>query len=379
MRHFPRTVRLALISTIFALSACRTLPSAGPSASSLNSTTEVEIVNVTPAIARQRAVSEIERREAQLQQSLAALSGESKQNGFAFKPGDTLHVQLWTISPWPGSDSQQGASNVPTPIDLGAYTVSASGAIDLPYVGPLSIQGLTLNAAQSTVARRYASLGILQSPAAKISVTSSSQGSVLVTGAIGAPKVLPWTPAGLSLASALTQALGNGAGLAGSTSASERDGIASQVTVLRDGASVTLSLDDALARQVALAPGDRVLVKRAPVVRVTMVGGGIRKNGMFDFTHVPTLAEALATASGLDANMADDHAVFVLEGAGNAQSGDRPVLYSFAWNNLQGLLASHSFPIRDGDMIYVAEAPIVPVERAVSILFQLAVPVQAVK
>ncbi|GAB7526969.1 polysaccharide biosynthesis/export family protein [Paraburkholderia sp. 2C] len=371
--------RLAPVSAMLALSACNTLPSAGPSVSSLNATTEVDIVNVTPAFARQRAVSEKERHDAQLQQSLAALSGEPKQNGFAFEPGDTLHLQLWTISPWPGSDSQQGASNVPTPIDLGAYTVSASGAIDLPYVGPTSIRGLTLDAAQNTVARRYASLGILQRPAAKISVTSSSHGSVLVTGAIGAPKILPWTPAGISLASALTQALGSGADLIGSANGDGRSGIASQVTVLRNGASVTLSLDDALARQVALAPGDRILVKRAPVVRVTMVGAGIRKNGQFDFAHVPTLAEALAAASGLDANVADDHAVFVLEGTEKAESGERPVLYSFAWNNLQGMLASHSFPIKDGDMIYVAEAPIVPVERAVSILFQLAVPVQAVK
>ncbi|MFX1722352.1 polysaccharide biosynthesis/export family protein [Paraburkholderia sp. A1RO-5L] len=376
MKHFSRATRLGLVSTALALSACGTLPSAGPSVSSVKSSHDVDIVNVTPVLAQQRAATEAVRHQTALQQSLASLSGEKHHGGFTFAPGDALHLQVWTISPWPGSDSQQGASNVPSPIDLGDYTVSDTGMIDLPYVGPTSIRGLTLDAAQTTIAHRYAALGILQSPSAKISVTSSPQGSILVTGAIGAPKILPWTPAGLSLASALTQALGNGADLIGSTNGQSGDSIATQVTVLRKDESVTLPLDEALAQQIALAPSDRILVKRAPLVRVTVVGGGVHKNGELDFAHVPTLAEVLASASGLDANAADDHAVFVLE---ETSQGQRPVLYNFAWNKLEGLVASHRFPIKDGDMVYVAEAPIVPVERAVSILFQLAVPVQAAR
>jgi polysaccharide biosynthesis/export protein len=376
MKHVSRATRLGLASLALALSACGLLPSSGPSVSSVRSSQDVDIVNVTPVLARQRAATEAGRRQTELQASLASLSGDQRQDRFTFAPGDALHLQIWTISPWPGSDSQQGASNVPSPINLGDYTVSETGTIDLPYAGPTSIRGLTLDAAQAAITHRYASLGILQSPSAKISVTASSQGSVLVTGAIGAPKVLPWTPAGLSLASALTQALGSSSDLTGSTGNQSNHAISTQVTVLRKNASATLPLDEALARPVALAPGDRVLVKRAPLVQVTVVGGGVRKNGKFDFAHVPTLAEVLAAASGLDANTADDHAVFVLE---ETTQGQRPVLYNFAWNKLEGLVASHRFPLKDGDMVYVAEAPIVPVERAVSILFQLAVPVQAVR
>ncbi len=376
MKHFSRATRVGLVCTAFALSACGTLPSAGPSVSSVKSSQDVDIVNVTPVLAQQRATTEAAYRQTTLQQSLASLSGGTQHGEFTFAPGDALHLQMWTISPWPGSDSQQGASNVPSPIDLGDYTVSETGMVDLPYVGATSIRGLTLDAAQTAIAHRYASLGILQSPSAKISVTALPQDSILVTGAIGAPRILPWTPAGLSLASALTQALGNGADLIGSTPAHSDDGVATQVTVLRKDASVTLPLDEALARQIALAPGDRVLVKRAPLVRVTVVGGGVHKNGELDFARAPTLAEVLASASGLDANAADDHAVFVLE---EAPHGERPVLYDFAWNKLEGLVASHRFPLKDGDMVYVAEAPIVPVERAVNILFQLAVPVQAAR
>ncbi|AOJ07262.1 polysaccharide biosynthesis/export family protein [Burkholderia mayonis] len=376
MIYFSRTVRVGLAGATLALSACGLLPSAGPSVSTVKSSTDVDIVNVTPALARERASTEAAGRKAAILRAVSELSQSTDHGAFSFAPGDVLHLTLWTISPWPGADSQQGATNAPSPIDLGNYTVSEKGTIDLPYVGSTSIGKLGLEDAQAAVARRYASLGILQSPSAKITVASTSHSSVVVTGAIGAPKLIPWTPAGLSLTSALTQALGNGADLVGSTNGHDSDNVATQVTVLRKGASVTLPLEEALAQQTALQPGDRVLVKRAPLVRVTVVGGGVRKNGQFGFAHPPTLAEVLASASGLDANLADDHAVFVLEGK---PRGERPVLYDFAWNNLQGLIASHSFPINDGDMIYVAEAPIVPVERAISILFQLALPVQAVR
>ncbi|AJY40195.1 polysaccharide biosynthesis/export family protein [Burkholderia humptydooensis] len=376
MTHFSRAARAGLAGATLALSACGLLPSAGPSVSTVRSNTDVDIVNVTPALARERAEKDAASRRAAIERAVSDLSQATHHGAFTFAPGDVLHVTLWTISPWPGADSQQGASNVPSPIDLGNYTVSEKGTIDLPYVGPTPVGALGPDDAQRAVARRYASLGILQSPSAKITIASTSQSSVIVTGAIGAPKLIAWTPAGLSLTSALTQALGNGADLVGTTSGRDSDNVATQVTVLRKGASVTLPLEEALARQAALEPGDRVLVKRAPLVRVTVVGGGVRKNGQFGFAHPPTLAEVLASASGLDANLADDHAVFVLE---QTPQGERPVLYDFAWNNLQGLIASHSFPIKDGDMIYVAEAPIVPVERAIGILFQLALPVQAVK
>ncbi len=376
MTFFSRVVQIGLIAATLTISACGTLPSAGPSVSSVRSAHNVDIVNVTPTLARKRASAEVKAQRKELLRALARLTRQSGQSAFTFSPGDTLDLAVWTISPWPGSNSQHGASTVPSPIEFGNYTVSEIGQINLPYVGATSIRGMTLSDAQAAIARRFTALGILQSPSAKITVTSSPRNSVLVTGAIGAPKIIPWTPAGLTLASVLTQSLGNGANLVRPTTGHDTASLATQVSVLRRDTSVTLPLDVALERRITLVPGDRILVKRAPLVRVTVVGGGIRKNGQLDFAHVPTLAEVLASASGLSANLADDHAVFVLEAR---PAGPRPVLYSFAWNNLQGLAASHDFPIKDGDLIYVAEAPIVPVERAVSILFQLAVPVQAAK
>jgi len=376
MTYLARAACVGWMSVGLALAGCGALPSAGPAVSSVESSHDVELVRATPALARERAASEQARSSAAVDRSVDALSQAPADKPFEFSPGDALHLTMWTISPWPGTDSPMGATNAPAPIELGDYTVSEAGTIDLPYVGATAVEGLSLDSAQTAIALRYASLGIMQSPSAKITLTSSPRRTVIVTGAIGAPKIVPWTPAGLSLASALTQAMGSGVDLAGSMSERGADRNATQVTVVRNGTSVTLPLEQALVREIWLHEGDRIVVKRAPMVRVTVVGGGAQKNGRFDFAHVPSLSEVLASASGLNGNVADNHAVFVLEKDGH---GKRPVVYDFSWNELQGVVASHDFPLKDGDMVYVAEAPIVPFERAVSILFQLAVPVQAAK
>jgi polysaccharide export outer membrane protein len=58
------------------------------------------------------------------------------------------------------------------------------------------------------------------------------------------------------------------------------------------------------------------------------------------------------------------------------RQNERPTLYDFAWNHVQGLVASQDFEVENGDLVYVAEAPIVPVQRVVSILFELALPAE---
>ena len=43
------------------------------------------------------------------------------------------------------------------------------------------------------------------------------------------------------------------------------------------------------------------------------------------------------------------------------------------------MIASHRFPLENGDMVYVAEAPILSVQRVINILFQLALPAQVLQ
>ena len=108
---------------------------------------------------------------------------------------------------------------------------------------------------------------------------------------------------------------------------------------------------------------------------VTMLGAGIRQNGRLSFAAPPTLSVALARAGGLDANIAAANGMFVMRQTVNG----RPLLYDFSWNRAGGMLAAQQFPLEANDVVYVAEAPILSIQKVVNTLFQLVLPAQLIK
>jgi polysaccharide biosynthesis/export protein len=366
-----KSLRLpATMSILLGLAGCGSLPSAGPDAGAMTADPAVNVVMVTPSLALSMAKTLEVQRKAKVNQALAELAAPVALTQTRFAPGDTLHVNLLTISPLSGDASGVG----PTQLDLGSYMVDPNGEIDLPYAGEVRVGGLDVAETQNALSRQYAGLGMLQNPAVKVDVGEIPQGSVIVTGALGLPRILPWSPAGMTLAEALTQALGNGTELLNSTAAEGPSRSMAEVAVYRgDAAPIALPMDAALEQIIELKPGDRIVVSRSSPVRIAALGGGLNKSGEYDYAQPPTLAELLAQASGLNDNVANDHAVFVLR---KAAVGTQATVYDFSWNKLDGMVAAQDFPIDNGDVVYVADAPIVPVQKVVGILFQLALPAQ---
>ena len=148
------------------------------------------------------------------------------------------------------------------------------------------------------------------------------------------------------------------------------------VDVIRGTAPpLSLPIYTALRERVLLQPGDRVIVRKEPAVIVTMLGAGIRQNGRLSFAAAPTLSVALARAGGLDANIAAANGMFVMRQTVNG----RPLLYDFSWNRAGGMLAAQQFPLEANDVVYVAEAPILSIQKVVNTLFQLVLPAQLIK
>jgi polysaccharide export outer membrane protein len=366
---FKRLIALAPVL----LAGCSTLSGGGPSASTMRKAPEVEVVNVTPELAEAASQSAASVRRAALNQALEALRGPAVHPEYRFAPGDVFDVTVWSYSALPGGNTFAASS--PAPMPLGSVTLAEDGGAPLPYAGRVMLAGLTLDQGQQAIARRYAALRILQGPAVSVKLASSPKSDVLVTGAVGHPLQIPWSPAGLSLAQAVTQALGDGNATLGQGDLSATRA-AVRVTVERDGAApVELPVAAAFEQRIPLQPGDRIVVRKAPVVEVTMLGSGTKRNGVIGFAKQPVLAEALAEAGGLDNNVANDHAVFVLR----KRDGARPILYDFAWKQANALVSAQQFPLESGDVVYVAEAPIVSVQKVIGLLFQVTLPAQVLK
>jgi polysaccharide export outer membrane protein len=369
----PVLVRRALLPVFLLAAGCSALPSGGPSTAEMRRGPDVDVVKVNPEAAVTASRAAAAASEARVAAALARLQVAGAETGYRFAPGDVVDVTLWSFSPWPGGGA--GGAVGPGAIALGSFTLPADGTIVLPYAGPVSLSGLTLAEAQAAISQRYAVQRILESPTATLRVTAAPSSDILVTGAIGQPKLLPWTPAGLTLAQAVSQSLGDGNAVLGRGDLSRADSAIS-VTVLRgDAAPVELPMAVALEQRIPLRAGDRVVVRKAPLLEVAVLGVGLRRDGVLGFSKPTVLSSVLAEAAGLDAGVADRRAVFVLR----HRADGRPQLYDFAWNRVQGLVAAHQFPMQDGDLVYVAEAPIVSVQKVIGILFQAALPVQALR
>ena len=350
-------------------SACGILPAGGPSMSVMKASTDVDLVTMTPDAANAQS-AELDRTQAMaVTQALATLSTAEAAPPFTFGPGTKMTVTLWSFSPRPGSVG-------PASLVLGNFTVAPDGAVLLPYVNRVNLTGLTLQQAQSELEKRFTTTGLFQKPSISIDVSATPKGQIIVTGAVGQPHTVSWPAGGITLAEALTQSLGDGAAVLGQEDDAAGHFVATRVTVIRDhGPSAELPISVALDKDIPLRPGDRVVVKKQPAVEVTILGAGGQSNGVYAFGHIPTLSEVLGRGSGLNGNSADGRAVFVLR----ERQGEKPVLYNFAWSTTQGVIAAHHFPMQSGDLVYVAEAPIMSVQRVINILFQVALPAQVFK
>ena len=365
-----RVAGLAALS--LSLGACSTLAGGGPSAHTIRKTPEVEIVTVTPAQAAAAQAEAASDRERALDDALGRLRAAPAHAAFRFAPGDVIDVTMWSYAALPGGGTPFGGGPGATP--LGSFTLADDGAVLLPYAGRTALAGLTLEQAQQAIAQRYASQRVLQKPSATVRLAAAPQNDILVTGAIGHPSRIAWNPGGMTLAQAITQALGDGNATLGTGDLSATRA-AVRVSVVRgDAAPVEVPISAAFEQRIALKPGDRVIVRKSPMVEVTVLGS-TRKNGVLGFARQPVLAEAVAEATGLDNNLANDHAVFVLR----RRAAAKPVLYEFAWKRGDGLVAADQFPLETGDVVYVAEAPIVSIQKVVGLLFQMTLPVQVLR
>ena len=364
-----------LLAAAATLASCSSIPRAGPSSSALSKSDQVEHVQVTPELAASLASAIIADRSSDRERTVATLAASAPAfSPFVFAPGDRLSVTLWSYLVSGGA----GAATNPQPSELGRFLVADDGTIVLPYVGSFRIAGMELTEAQRSITGRIAGLGVFRRPSALIAVEAAPRSAILVTGAIGSPREVPWRPGGRTLSDALTEALGANPDFLREDGDGRGRALA-EVAVVRGSAEpVSLPMELALTRSIPLKPGDRLVVSKRPAVVVNLLGA-MRQNSQLGFAEAPTLTHALARASGLDPNLAA-RAVFVMR----ERPADRPLLYDFAWNRAEGMIAANRFLLVDNDVIYndviyVAEAPIVSIQKVVNTLFQLVLPAQLAK
>jgi polysaccharide biosynthesis/export protein len=202
----------------------------------------------------------------------AAASGDPENLLVKLGPGDLVEVSVYNV---PELSTKARVSN--------------SGDVYLPLIDYVHVGDLTIEEAQTLIAKRLSDGGFVRSPHVTIFVDESSSQGVTILGEVSKPGIYP------NLGDHKLYELVSEAG--GFTQSA-----AKRVSIIRrnqaQALNVTLpkNLADDLSSNVEIMPGDTITVPRAPVIYV--VGDVGRPSGLLVDNGSLTVLQALALAGG---------------------------------------------------------------------------------
>jgi polysaccharide export outer membrane protein len=288
-------------------------------------------------------------------------------------PGDQLDIAVFEVgaslfgsarASSDGYDPSARAERFP------AIVVDRNGAIHLPYIGSIPVAGRTPNEIAARIEGAYR--GKSQSPQVLVSIRDNLTSTVYVSGDVRKPGRLP-----LSLQE---ERLLDAVAAAGGTVAQAQDMV---VRMVRDGRQVEERLDrirPGSADDLVLVPGDRVELIRQPQSYVVLGAANRISQVAFDQSDV-MLAEAAARAGGPNDAAADPRAVFLFryDPTTDASGVVQPTIYRLNMLAPASYFLAQRFPMRDRDVLYVANAGANRPAKLVNIINQLFSPFVAAR
>jgi len=328
------------------------LPRTGPTkreilAGSVDKKGDAFIVPVTPTVTRAASVQPSFGFSAAFQN--AGLVGAD-----TISAGDTLAVTVFENvkdDPLLGNTGQRVSA-------LSEIQVDGQGYIYIPYAGRVRAAGQTPEGLRQAITRQLED----QTPDPQITVTrlAGDGSSVSIAGQAAGPGVYPIEAPTRTLATMLAKAGGVAI-----------DANVAIVRVTRGNHSSRIWLNDLYENprlDIALRPGDRIVIEEDSRSFVALGATGAQNLVPFQSESLSAL-EAIATVGGLSSNAADPTGVFILRDETEAIArsvlgrndliGDQRLVYVLDLTEPTGLFEARDFQIRDGDTLYVTEAPFV--------------------
>jgi polysaccharide export outer membrane protein len=277
------------------------------------------------------------------------------------RAGDTLNVTVWENVD-DGLLTQAGGNNA----ILSELQVDGNGFIFVPYAGRVKAAGNSPEALRRILTRALED----QTPDPQVQVArASGDGATVTIVGDGGQGVFPIERPTRRLSAMIAAAGGLG-----------QNAEIAQITVIRGAHRGTIWAKDMFRdprNDIALRGGDRILIE-ADTREFTALGAtGTQSVVPFESQALSAL-EAIAQVGGLSAASADPTGVFVLrnEPAEIANQvlgrtdliGDQRMVYLLDLTEPNGMFMARDFSVRDGDTVYVTEAPFTQWDKTISAL-----------
>ena len=266
------------------------------------------------------------------------------------RAGDVLGITVYENV----DDSLLGTEGAPATLE--EVQVDGDGFIFIPYAGRIKAAGNSPEAIRRIITGKLAD----QTPDPQVEVRrAAGDGStVSLVGAVGGQGVYPIERPTRTLATMLARS-------GGITIEPE----IAQITIIRGAARGKIWFEDLYRHpelDIALRGGDKILVEQDTRSFTALGATGSQARVPFESQNLSAI-EAIAQVGGLLASAADPTGVFVLRNepeevaeqvlGRNDLEGAQRLVYVLDLTEPNGMFMARDFVIRDGDTLYVTEAP----------------------
>jgi polysaccharide export outer membrane protein len=252
--------------------------------------------------------------------------------------------------------------------------VGPDGGISIPYAGRIHAAGVAPSGVQKKIVDALDGKAV--EPQVLVVVKDSDANSVTVTGELVHGARVPLAPAGMRLLEVISAA--------GGAKGPVRN---AYVELSRKGVTASIPLATLVAEpseDIFAEPGDILTLERRTKVVTVFGATGTNTAIPFDADRV-FLSEALAKGGGLNDSQADPRAVYLLRyengpvaraiGAPDVADQPVPVAYRLDLSAIASYHLAQRFPVRDKDIIYVADAEVTPLEKVLNVFANITAPV----
>lgn len=365
--HVKNSLYLTLLA---GLAGCATLPSSGPTGKQVEKSatapdgSAIQVINIDMASDVPMPVRTV----ASAMSLPEVLPTPTNMVG----PGDILEINIYEagVALFSSSGSALGAAGSAPGVQvqkLPPTRINDSGDITIPYAGTLHIAGLTTSQVEATIRNSLARLS--QNPQVVVTLGEIITNSVIIGGEVAKP--------GRLVLQTNRESLSDVIALAGGYRGSAKD---LTLRVMRGGASVDVRINDLIenvALDVRIHPGDRLMVIDNP--RTFSILGASGRTAQVPFNRsMVSLAEAVATAGGVNPGMGDPAAIFLFRYELDDQNHEVPKVYHLNMMRTGAYFLAQKVMMQDKDVLYFGNAAANQPSKLIQLVSQLFSPILTV-
>ncbi|MBB6123739.1 polysaccharide biosynthesis/export family protein [Sphingobium subterraneum] len=355
-----------------ALAGCATLPTNGPTGGQIKKSAQQQLNGLPIKLVQVENLANVP-----LARSIAPEAPGAPEPPAVptdtLGPGDILDINIYeagvTLFSGNGGDARGGmATALGVQVQkLPPVRVDDDGYISIPYAGRLQVVGHTVREAEAMI--RAALQGISQNPQVLISMQEAITNSVIVGGEVA--------KSGRLVLQTNRERLTDVIALAGGYRGNTKDLLA-RVFHGDDISDIRLNdLVDNPSSDMRIYPGDRIMLINDP--RTYSVLGAAGQVAQLPFSRSSvTLAEAIATAGGVNPSIGNPAAIFLFRYVKDEQGVEVPVVYHLNMMKAGTFFLAQRFTMRDKDVLYFGNAAANQPSKLVQLISQLFAPILTV-